>query len=313
MVKTTNEIMECETKREGVNVFKYPSTMRIHLLGKTGYKGTSIKVHEIIYNEGKIWAGIGLDGKPAYVLCDNLRFMYYAPVQEAIERFNSEMVEAAISRRIKLLGPTAMEAAIMAQHSYTAGIKDYNKVIVGEWILHTVHDVPAGKDGIKMPVYRRKARDEYVIANRGTEFLNWNDWENNFKQPFGDSVHLKASIEKAKNIVENIRNGREKFTMVGHSKGGGEAIANAVRTNTRCIVFNPAAVNLTAYDDLINLVPIYTADMKKYIVKGDALDNIVGEFRETVGSVIWLPSQHISSLVNHSMESVIKALQKTKL
>jgi len=90
MVKTTNEIMECETKREGVNVFKYPSTMRMHLLGKTGYKGTSIKVHEIIYNEGKIWAGIGLDGKPAYVLCDNLRFMYYAPVQEAIERFNSD-------------------------------------------------------------------------------------------------------------------------------------------------------------------------------------------------------------------------------
>ncbi|CUX98559.1 FIG00630787: hypothetical protein' [Enterococcus faecium] len=35
--------------------------------------------------------------------------------------------------------------------------------------------------------------------------------------------------------------------MIGHSKGGAEA-ANSVAINTNAIIFNPATVNLSAYE-----------------------------------------------------------------
>lgn len=37
------------------------------------------------------------------------------------------------------------------------------------------------------------------------------------------------------------------ITMIGHSKGGAEA-ANSVAINTNAIIFNPATVNLSAYE-----------------------------------------------------------------
>ncbi|WP_080440633.1 hypothetical protein [Enterococcus faecium] len=43
--------------------------------------------------------------------------------------------------------------------------------------------------------------------------------------------------------------------MIGHSKGGAEA-ANSVAINTNAIIFNPATVNLSAYE--LDLYPSYT-------------------------------------------------------
>ena len=46
------------------------------------------------------------------------------------------------------------------------------------------------------------------------------------------AVHVNPTIE---------------ITMIGHSKGGAEA-ANSVAINTNAIIFNPATVNLSAYE-----------------------------------------------------------------
>lgn len=46
------------------------------------------------------------------------------------------------------------------------------------------------------------------------------------------AVHVNPTIE---------------ITMIGHSKGGAEA-ANSVAINTNTIIFNPATVNLSAYE-----------------------------------------------------------------
>nr|WP_242617245.1 hypothetical protein [Enterococcus faecium] len=68
--------------------------------------------------------------------------------------------------------------------------------------------------------------------------------------------------------------------MIGHSKGGAEAAANAVATDTNAFLFNPATVNLSAYE--LNS-STYTADMIAYIVKGDALNNIFGGMSNPIG------------------------------
>lgn len=56
------------------------------------------------------------------------------------------------------------------------------------------------------------------------------------------AVHVNPTIE---------------ITMIGHSKGGAEA-ANSVAINTNAIIFNPATVNLSAYELDSNT---YTANM----------------------------------------------------
>ncbi|WP_369677107.1 hypothetical protein, partial [Enterococcus faecium] len=62
------------------------------------------------------------------------------------------------------------------------------------------------------------------------------------------------------------------ITMIGHSKGGAEA-ANSVAINTNAIIFNPATVNLSAYELDSNT---YTANMVAYVVEGDALNVVFG-------------------------------------
>ncbi|BDX40385.1 hypothetical protein Q3F63_06520 [Enterococcus faecium] len=105
--------------------------------------------------------------------------------------------------------------------------------------------------------------------------------------------------------------------MIGHSKGGAEAAANAVATDTNAFLFNPATVNLSAYE--LNS-STYTADMIAYIVKGDALNNIFGGMSNPIGELIMLDRQHDSpwwriisrignSVKNHGMEAIISALE----
>lgn len=71
------------------------------------------------------------------------------------------------------------------------------------------------------------------------------------------AVHVNPTIE---------------ITMIGHSKGGAEA-ANSVAINTNAIIFNPATVNLSAYELDSNT---YTANMVAYVVEGDALNVVFG-------------------------------------
>ena len=230
------------------------------------------------------------------------------------------------------LEPTPYEAALMAQHIYTATGKDVEKAYnvknysgyLDEWVLI---EIITGTDDLKMGVYMKRDSEintiEYALVNKGT--TSWwdngpgNDLINNIQQPFGKSNDMKESIDEAIKFVN--KNPGVEITMIGHSKGGAEAAANAVTTNMNAIIFNPASVNLNAYDlDASN----YTGNMTAFIVRDEILNNIFGAISIPIDEVVYLDAQYktpwfiigpvrnllniYNSVQNHSMNAVINAL-----
>ncbi|MCQ4936304.1 hypothetical protein [Anaerotignum propionicum] len=128
---------------------------------------------------------------------------------------------------------------------------------------------------------------------------------------------MKDSISESNAFVAGHKD--NEITMVGHSKGGVEAVANALASNKNCIVFNPATTfikeNGVSNKD-------YTASMTVFIVKGEILHSAEGWLSRPVDKLIYLPTQYKSkwydssltklqnSINNHGMEAVKKALKK---
>ena len=200
--------------------------------------------------------------------------------------------------------PTEVEAAYMAQNIYKTTKDDYGKTVGGGWILE---NIITGGDGVKIGVYSkvdRFGRKEYALVNKGSTITSTSDWKNNVQQPFGESKDMKVSIEKARGFVDSHLG--SEVTMVGHSKGGAEAAANAVATGANCIVFNPATVFLEGYrlheSD-------YRADMNVYIIKGEILNFILGKISRPIDEVEYLEGTQ-GMFLNHSMEAMIEALEK---
>ncbi|MNJ46039.1 hypothetical protein D3C77_411590 [compost metagenome] len=169
--------------------------------------------------------------------------------------------------------------------------------------------------------YKWNGKIEYAVVNKGTGgsgfFKTASDWANNIQQPAGASDDMEDSIKFAKQFDKAHL--KEEVTMIGHSKGGAEAAANAVATNRNAILFNPAAVSLELYGLKASS---YYAKMTAYVVRGEALDQAFGSGSEPIGKKVYLPIQYpvnykwnvfkniSNSIKNHSMESVIKALKK---
>jgi hypothetical protein len=209
--------------------------------------------------------------------------------------------------------PTPMEAAIMASHIYDATSEDKDKPLLGGWKLNKI--IP-GSEGLKMGVYSRVKADgttEYALVNKGTN--SWGDVINDVQQPPGYSDDMKDSIKESSYFVANHK--YSEITMVGHSKGGAEAIANAVANNKNAITFNPAIPFLEEYG-LSN--EDYTASATNYVVKDEILNYQFGE--EGTGTTVYLPTQHKikwwytefgmvwQMIKNRKMDSVINALKE---
>jgi len=140
------------------------------------------------------------------------------------------------------LMPTNTEAALISQHVYYATSDDFRKDLgneFGGWVLIDIFTNTAGS--LKIGVYSRTVGGvtEYVLANRGTQ-NNINilvqSWMNNIGQMTGGSPDIFESMGFAMGFV--LKHLGAEVTMVGHSKGGGETICNALATNTNCITFN---------------------------------------------------------------------------
>ncbi|GIO42346.1 hypothetical protein [Paenibacillus apis] len=211
--------------------------------------------------------------------------------------------------------PTVLEAARMAQHIYGATEDDIQSQtrMDGGW---TIIDIMTNDEGLKMGVYSRLKKDgatEYSLVNKGT--TTWGDWGNNFQQPIGFSTDMEDSIEKSIAFVNAHKD--DEVTMVGHSKGGAEATANAVANNKNAITFNTALVHLYAYGLSKG---DYTATMTHYVVEGEILNYIFTA--PSIGKTVYLPQQHKikwwhaslyitnQRIKNHSMNSVINALEE---
>ncbi|EPY14883.1 Rhs family protein [Paenibacillus alvei A6-6i-x] len=204
--------------------------------------------------------------------------------------------------------PRPIEAAELAAHIY-----ELKGSLSGGW---TYSYTITGGDNMVMGVYYRTLKGgtfEYALVNKGSD-LNWSDWKNNALQPIGYSADMKDSIKKSTEFV-NANKGKE-ITMVGHSKGGAEATANAVANNKNAITFNtsPAVLWVNGLSD-----KDYTGTMTHYVVKGELLNHLLGE--PSVGSMVYSPQIHkikwwypdwynlYQRKQNHSMDSVKESLK----
>ena len=140
-----------------------------------------------------------------------------------------------------------------------------------------------------------------------------------FDQFIGQSSDFWSSVVYASDFVRMHHN--QEVTMVGHSKGGAEAIGNALATNTSAIIFNPAKLNSSYYDGKINN---YNKTINAFIVDGDILNAIFGDPQSGINKTK-LPAQYEKAyryshsrgydieynkrMFSHSMEAVIKALE----
>ena len=183
--------------------------------------------------------------------------------------------------------PTPEEALDMVEYTYKMYNEEEVDELSGEW--EYIGSLADG-DTMIMGFFKRmkdSGEYEYTIANKGTNIDNLTEWCNNFAQPFGASNDMKASIENAQMFVD--ANPDAEVTFVGHSKGGAEAAANAVATNKNAILFNPATVNLQAYDLDSST---YSAEMTAYIVEGDILNLLFAPISSPIDNVIYLPQQY---------------------
>lgn len=210
------------------------------------------------------------------------------------------------------LGPSALEAAHMAQHVYSFD-KDID--LPGGWTCVAKY-APLGDNGVVIGVYTREHNGivEYAVVNKGTTMDNAANWVNNALQIGGASPDVWMSIAFAEKFVNDHPDAH--ITFVGHSKGGVEAAYNAVSTNRNAILFNPAPADFELYG-LSRLT--YTADIDSYVIAGDLLDTAVNAFMgpipDTTLDKIYLKSPLKGKkgfdflLANHGIATMILALE----
>ena len=244
--------------------------------------------------------------------------------------------------------PTELEAAYMAQHIYDV-LEDHIGTTAGQsyggW---TLIDIKTNEEGLKIGVYAQTINGviSYAVVNAGSESNIkedivgvWDDWvNNNITQPFGNSQDMEDSIYFAKEFVKNNPNAN--ITFIGHSKGGAEAVANAIATNKNAIIFNPARANYLIYG---LSTEGYNGNVTSYVVEGEFLSCLYDKLEELasnknskrskvslidilasklidsvndyvmmspqIGKTIMLPSQGNDAITNHTMQSVIDALK----
>ena len=144
-------------------------------------------------------------------------------------------------------------------------------------------------------------------------------WKNNIQQAVsGASTDMWEAIGFGQAFVRT--NSGKEITFVGHSKGGAEAAAAAIATNSNAIIFNPA--NLNTWDYNLNAGD-YSGNMTQYVVQKEILSEIglgpVSTNRvptiQTVSLKKRLPmlaglTEKAIQIYNHSMNAVKYGLKK---
>jgi len=137
----------------------------------------------------------------------------------------------------------------------------------------------------------------------------------------GVAPDVVVSMIKAIEFV-NSHAGSE-ITMVGHSKGGYEAIMNALVTDTNCITFNVlspfnSGSSIAMYIELLSAR--YTKRMTHYVVAGEIAFVGNSVFGSNYGNPAWStvvyllgPHPAWNTFANHGMDSVAIALGGTPL
>lgn len=160
-----------------------------------------------------------------------------------------------------------LEAAAMADDVYS---RRESTSIPGGWSRSSDFadlDFKDSNTGLLTALYHRRVqgRDEYVHASAGT--ISAKDWVNNFTQLYGKSQQYAQSVKLACELSDRIKQQGASLLFVGHSLGGGLATCNAMATNCRAIVFNPASLSA----DTMKAHGLVLAD------EGDKVEVFVGD------------------------------------
>ena len=123
------------------------------------------------------------------------------------------------------------------------------------------------KSGLVAALYRKDGvSPKYVYAIAGTRGMDIKDWKANLGQLAG----ISNQYDRAGEISEKLARvfGSKNITMVGHSKGGGQAAYCALRTGSRAITFNPAGLGLYKFNHNQSKMP----DINSYVMIFDPLN-----------------------------------------
>jgi hypothetical protein len=165
------------------------------------------------------------------------------------------------------LAPTIVEAALMANHiygDYDMGAGGFYDRSIGDWRLI---EVRLGSESMKMGIYIKtddthdwKNPLEYALVFKGTD--NFQNWINNAEAYLSSkSKDVWDAMDAGLDFVRGHAN--YEITFVGHSKGGGEAIAAAIYLDRSAITFNAANY---AFEKYVSLDEVNNSKINNYYV-----------------------------------------------
>lgn len=157
--------------------------------------------------------------------------------------------------------PKASEAALMAAYVYGGNVKQYEEQLMqAGWNTSDfktsikMNYTRFGQNGLQSVLFQRTTEGvtEYAYVYAGTNSIE--DVLEDVAQLAGVAPQYHTAIHNARTLSNEL--GNSELTFVGHSLGGGEAIASSMATGRAAITFNPAAVSeLTKQLEGLNKVP----------------------------------------------------------
>ena len=212
--------------------------------------------------------------------------------------------------------PTKYEAALMAKHVYGDKVD-----LVGGWqISSKSFDGMTSDSGFKSALYEREVNGtvEYTLATASTELTDWGDIKEDISQLWGNTKQYNESVNLAQNISDGLNS--SELTFVGHSLGGGLAVANALATNKNAITFNSAALSSSTKLNLGLSKNVSNGLIFNVVVKGEIVDYLQSQVGLTLEGVkyelkaSYLPFESSINTAlrvkNHSIDTVIKKIKE---
>ena len=214
--------------------------------------------------------------------------------------------------------PKASEAALMAAYVYGGNVSNYREQLKSAgWQISSfptsiqMNYTRFDQNGLQSTLFQRTVdgATEYAYVYAGTN--SFEDAVEYIAQLAGAAPQYHTAINNARTLSNEL--GDNELTFVGHSLGGGEAIASSMATGRAAITFNPASVSgltkqfegLNKTPDVVNYRAIGTKiGIGNIRIGGDMLNNIQEKIGLSLpGKTIGIPTGIIPT---HTIDDFLK-------